>query len=112
VNILPKIKSKIIQQVKGAGKFEEPTITLTLPTSIEVGNKIIPQINVKRQDGTTPIENAKVHFFVEDSLSLVSLGSQDTNADGDASAPSPYLVSEEQSEQDVTFIFFIRGKSL
>lgn len=109
---MPKIKSKIMQQIKGAGKFEEPTITLTLPTDVEVGDKIIPQINVKREDTTTPIENAKVHFFVEDSLSLVSLGSQDTDVDGNASAPNPYLVSVEQSEQNITFIFFIRGKSL
>jgi len=109
---LPKIKDQIIQIVKGAGKFEEPVVTPTLPITAEVGDKIIPQVNVKREDGTTPIEGATVHFFVEDSLSLVSLGSSDTNVDGDASAPNPYMVSEEQSEQDVTFIFFIRGLKL
>jgi len=109
---MPKIKDKIIQSIKGAGKFEDPVITPTLPTSIEVGDKVTPQINVKRDDGTTPIEGLTVHFFVEDSLSFVSLGSNNTNVDGDASAPNPYMVSEEQSEEDITFIFFIRGKKL
>jgi len=109
---LPKIKDEIIQAIKGTGKFEEPVITPTLPTSIEVGDKIIPQVNVKRDDGTTPIEGLTVHFFVEDILSFISLGSNDTNVDGDASAPKPYMVSEEQSEEDITFIFFIRGKKL
>ena len=84
-----------------------------VPDSLNIGDEVTPKVNVKRADGTTPIEGAKVNFFVKDSHGTVILGPvQTTDSNGDATAGESYYVADTEGGTDIDFIIIVWPKAI
>jgi len=108
----PLILPTVSTETKTIGFIETPVVTLTIdPVEPKVGDKVSVSVNVKRADGTTPIEGIKVDFFVIDSLGASVLGDrQETDANGDATASQDYWVGKPEAGQEIKFIAVTRPK--
>lgn len=90
--------------------IENPIVTVEdIPPEIEVGTKVKPKVTVLRADGITPIENAKVDFFVIDSDGISPIGAQQlTDVSGIAYSLEDYYVSTAEAGTTIEFIIVIR----
>lgn len=111
---MARIGIDITTENTSIGVWESPTVTVTgIPANAEVGETITPAVNVKRADGTTPVVGAKVNTFVSDSHGTFALGiGQDTDANGDITAPVDYHVSPEDQDSTVSFHIVVWPKSI
>jgi len=106
----PVIVPTSTEQAVPVGASETPVVTISqIPGSLNVGDKVKPKANVKREDGTTPIQNCPVDFFVEDTLGRMALGNRVlANASGDAEATEYYWVGTPEAGLSVKFIIVTR----
>jgi len=106
----PLVLPTVQEESRVIGAVESPVITVSdIPSSLNVGDKVKPKVNVLRADKTTPIQNCPVDFFVADSLGTMSLGSRVlTDVNGDAIATEYYYVGRPEAGLTVSFIIVTR----
>jgi hypothetical protein len=108
----PLVLPTVTEETKAVGLVEIPVVVVTVdPATPNVGDEVTVSANVKRADGTTPIQGVKVDFFVTDSLGTSSLGDrQDTDASGNATAAMAYYVGMPEAGKDLKFVAVTRAK--
>lgn len=105
------VRGSVEVETSTVGFLETPVVTVSgVPTDANVGDKITPSVNVKREDGATPISGAKVDFFFEDADGPMLLGDrQTTDVSGDATAAKDAYVSSADADGTLKFVIVIRA---